>query len=64
MILVVPLSAGFLKGAEEEKCLAADLSEFNLFFLFLFSLSSHLQLTFTGFFHKDGRKITTVSYLF
>lgn len=32
MILIVPLSAGFLKGTEEEKCLAADLSEFNLFF--------------------------------
>lgn len=29
-----------------------------MFFLSFFSLSSHLQLTFTGFFHKDGRQIS------
>lgn len=63
---MVPLSAGIFKETEGEKCLAAALSEsqFTLFFLFFFSLSSHLQLTFTGFFHKDGRKITTFSYVF
>lgn len=27
------------------------------FFFFYFSLSSHLQLTFTGFFHKDGKHV-------
>lgn len=30
-------------------------SPVHFFYFFYFSLSSHLQLTFTGFFHKDGK---------
>lgn len=33
-----------------------------LFFFFLFSLSAHLQLTFTGFFHKNGTFAKLIHY--